>query len=433
MTGRAGFRRRDTQNHRKRAAVPLVFKDSLYDAQWLRTAGHASSGGADIGECFAAAGRIREPDAESWFNAWSDLAAGVLAEAERSRTQGRRVSALSAYLRAANYFRAAYTFLIGTPVDPRVVDAYRRQRAAFENATGLLQPSAERVVIPDADRSLHGYLFRAADDNQRRPTLIITGGYDSTAEEAYFFSGAAAIARGYTCLVFDGPGQGAALIEEGLVFRPDWESVIRPVVDFAVSRPEVDPARIALLGISFGGYLAPRAASGEQRLAACIADPGEFSLLEEFKSRLPAFVARQLPHGNRSVLSLLDFALRRRMRHPTAGWGLRRGLWVHGVDDPLTYVRLTQDYTLDNCVERIRCPTLVCRAEEDEIGVTASKLFSALTCEKACFTFTAKEGAGTTAKPGHGLCSISASLIGWTACSRVSTVIAGLACRPFLR
>ena len=131
-----------------------------------------------------------------------------------------------------------------------------------------MQPSAERVVIPLHRPVAARILFRAADDNQRRPTLIITGGYDSTAEEAYFFSGAAAVARGYTCLVFDGPGQGAALIEDGLVFRPDWESVIRPVVDFAISRPEVDPARIALLGISFGGYLAPRAASGEQRLAA---------------------------------------------------------------------------------------------------------------------------------------------------------------------
>ena len=111
-----------------------------------------------------------------------------------------------------------------------------------------------------------------------RPTLIITGGYDSTAEEAYFFGGAAAVARGYTCIAFDGPGQGAAIIENGLGFRADWEVVVRRVVDYAITRPEVDKSKIALLGISFGGYLAPRAASGEPRLAACIADPGEFSL-----------------------------------------------------------------------------------------------------------------------------------------------------------
>ena len=50
--------------------------------------------------------------------------------------------------------------------------------------------------------------------------------------------------------------------------------MIRPVVDFALTLPEVDPDRIALYGWSLGGYLALRGASGEPRLAACVADPG---------------------------------------------------------------------------------------------------------------------------------------------------------------
>ena len=378
----------------------LVFKDSLFDDQWLRTAGHSSSGGADIGECFAAARGIRELDAESWFDAWSGLGAGILAAAEQSRAGGHRASALAGYLRASNYFRAAYTFLIGTPVDPRVVDCYRRQRAAFEAAAALMFPSAERIAIPYENTALHGYFFRATDDSGPRPTLIITGGYDSTAEETYFFSGAAAVARGYHCLVFDGPGQGAAIIEDGMVFRPDWEAVIGPVVDFACARPDVDPAKIALMGISFGGYLAPRAASGEPRLAACIADPGEFSLLEEFKSRMPTAIARELPNGKPLVLALLGLILRRRLGHLTAGWGLRRGLWVHGVETPLDYMRLTRDYSLEGRAERIRCPTLICSAEEDDIGVTARKLHDALTCEKAFITFTAQEGAGAHCEAG---------------------------------
>ena len=374
--------------------MPLVFKDALFDAQWLRAAGHSSSGGAEFGECLAAARRIREPDGESWFHAWSGLAEAVLAEAEKSRAAGRRASALAAYLRACNYFRAAYTFLIGAPLDPRVTEAYRRHRAAFETALALMKPTAERVRIPYRDAKLHGYLFRAADDGARRPTLIITGGYDSTAEEAYFFSGAAAVARGYTCIAFDGPGQGAAIIDDGIVFRPDWEAVVAPVVDFAMTRPEVDGSRIALMGISFGGYLAPRAASGEPRLAACIADPGEFSLLEELRSRLPAFMARELPNGNPLLLRLLDLVLRRRMRHTTAGWGIRRGLWVHGVESPLAYLQLTRDYGLEGRARQIRCPTLVCRAENDDIGVTARTLHDALTCTKSFITFSAGEGAG---------------------------------------
>jgi len=380
--------------------VALVFKDPLFDAQWLRAAGHSGSGGAELGECFAAARRIREPDAESWFRAWSELGENVLAGAERSRSEGRRISALGGFLRASNYFRAAYTFLIGVPLDPRVVASYRRQRAAFEAAAALMSPVGERIAIPYGDARLHGYLFRAAEDAAPRPTLIINGGYDSTAEEAYFFSGAAAVARGYGCIVFDGPGQGAAIIEDGMVFRPDWEAVIGPVVDFALTRPEIDSAKIALMGISFGGYLAPRAASGEPRLAACIADPGEFSLLEEFKSRVPSFIARELPNGNPAVLGLLNLILRRRLRHTTAGWGLRRGLWVHGVADPLAYLRLTEEYSLAGRADRIRCPTLICAAEGDDIGVTARKLYDALSCDKTFAAFTTQEGAGEHCEAG---------------------------------
>lgn len=380
--------------------MALVFKDPLFDAQWLRAAGHSISGGAEIGECLAAARQVREPNAESWHAAWSQLALDVLARAQTSASGGFRVSALSGYLRASNYFRAAYTFLIGAPVDPRVLAGYRQQRAAFAAAAALMEPRAEPISIPYGTTSLHGYFFRATGLPGPRPTLIITGGYDSTAEESYFFSGAAAVARGYSCIVFDGPGQGAAILEQGLVFRPDWEAVIGPVIDFAVTQPEVDPEKIALLGISFGGYLAPRAASAEPRLAACIADPGEFSLLEEFKSRVPGFIARELPDGNPLAMAVFEFLVRRRMRHVTAGWGLRRCLWVHGVQSPSAYMRLTAEYTLHGRADKIRCPTLICRAQNDDIGVTAPKLFDALICEKAFMLFTTAEGAGEHCEAG---------------------------------
>jgi dipeptidyl aminopeptidase/acylaminoacyl peptidase len=96
------------------------------------------------------------------------------------------------------------------------------------------------------------------------------------------------------------------LIKQGLVMRPDWENVVKPVVDYALTRPEVDPEKIALMGISLGGYLAPRAASGEHRLAACIADPGQWDMLEAAKARfsaLPKEVLEKLPdeHAIRSI------------------------------------------------------------------------------------------------------------------------------------
>jgi pimeloyl-ACP methyl ester carboxylesterase len=387
-------------DRRKRRLKVPVFKDDLFAAQWLRAAGHSGSGGAEVGECLAAARRIREPDGESWYAAWHDLAEKLNAEAEASRAAGHRVSAYGAFLRAANYHRASFTFMMQKPVDPRLVQAYRSQRVAFAAATALMVPAGKTIAIPYGGGSLHGYFFGAAGDGAPKATVIVNGGYDSTAEEAYFFSGAAAVARGYNAITFDGPGQGAALIEDGLVFRADWEQVIAAVVDDAVARGEIDPKRIALMGISFGGYLAPRAASGDPRLAACIADPGEFSLFEELKSRVPSFIARAIPDGNKLVLGLLKFILDRRLRHPTAGWGLRRGLWVHGVEDPLAYFRAIMDYSLEGRAGLIRCPTLVCAAENDEIGVTARRLYDALTCDKAFVAFTAAEGAGDHCESG---------------------------------
>jgi alpha-beta hydrolase superfamily lysophospholipase len=382
-----------------KARTPTVFRDELFQAQWLRAAGHAAAGGSTLGECLAVAERIREGDATSWYDAWNGLAQASFAHAEASRAAGRWVSAHDAYLRASNYFRTAYIFLIGTPVngpvDERVREAYRRHRGAFNAAVALMRPTAERIAIPyEKGATLHGYLFRAADDGAPRPTVILVGGYDGTAEELYFFTARAAVARGYTCLAFDGPGQGGALIEDGLVFRPDWEAVVGPVIDAAVKRPEVDAKKLALMGLSFGGCLAPRAASAEPRLAACIADPGQLSLSGELERRLPPFIARELPAGRPFVLGLFAWLMRRRLRHLTKGWALRRGMWTHGAKTPMDYVRLTSQFGVGERAAQIRCPTLVCSAENDEVGATARQLHTALTGDKALLPFKAVEGAG---------------------------------------
>jgi pimeloyl-ACP methyl ester carboxylesterase len=164
----------------------------------------------------------------------------------------------------------------------------------------------EIVQIPYEDSFLPAYYFRAAADQAARATVILTNGYDGTAEELYFTNGAAALERGYNVLAFDGPGQGTMIIDYGVPFRPDWENVITPVVDFLRGRPDTDAERIALIGLSFGGYLAPRAATAEHRLAACISDCGAYDLFDVTARRLPGFLGRQLPDGSPALLRLLD-------------------------------------------------------------------------------------------------------------------------------
>jgi alpha-beta hydrolase superfamily lysophospholipase len=71
--------------------------------------------------------------------------------------------------------------------------------------------------------------------------LLCTGGYDGTCEELFFIIAGGALERGYNVLVFDGPGQGGALVLQKLPMRPDWENVVTPVVDYLLKRRDVDP------------------------------------------------------------------------------------------------------------------------------------------------------------------------------------------------
>lgn len=370
--------------------MPKVFKDDLMNAQFLRTMGHTGAGGADIGECYAIASQIRELDGESWYGAWMSLAQGADTQAQASLASRHEVSAHRAYLKASNYYRAAYTFMMQPKPDRRLKEAYRDQRRAFENAAMIRPDWGKPVRIPFEDRHLHGYFFPSQKPGPR-PVLIVTGGYDSTAEEAYFFSGPAALERGYQVVTYDGPGQGSELIEEGRVFRPDWETVLDAVLKWVKQQPRVDASRIAQIGVSFGGYLAPRAASVVDGLAATIADPGQHSLLDEARTRLPRFLARQLPNGNKFLLGFVGKVLQRRMRHLTGGWSIRRGLFVHGVATPLQYLKLTEQYA--TTASKIRCPMLVCSAENDQIGKTADALYSGIRTPKSRMHFTAAEGA----------------------------------------
>ncbi|MFB7669181.1 alpha/beta hydrolase family protein [Kitasatospora sp. NPDC056138] len=264
-------------------------------------------------------------------------------------------------------------------------------------------PRIEPVRIPYEGTTLPGYLYRADTTGTPRPTLIMHSGFDGTAEELHFSGALAAVERGYTVLTFDGPGQPGPRHREGLVFRPDWENVIAPVVDFAEGLPEVDSSRIALLGSSMGGLLAPRAAAFEHRLAALIALDGVHDL--------GAISARNIPgdrqEAERRLRADSDPQLDARLQQivtqdATARWAINHGMYVMGVDTPRAFSASYLDYTLrDGLAEQIRCPTLVCDAAEDEFFKGQPRqLYDHLTCPKTLMVFTAEEGAGAHCHPG---------------------------------
>jgi acetyl esterase/lipase len=180
-----------------------------------------------------------------------------------------------------------------------------------------------------------------------------------------------------------------------LVMRPDWENVVGPVVDYALTRTEVDPEKIAIMGISLGGYLAPRAASSEHRLAACIADPGSWDMLEAMKARfsaLPKDVLEKFPNVGPEVLEPFEEHIR---ATPALRWNIiQRAFWVHGVDSLSEYLHIAEDYSLKEVVSQTRCPTLLTWAESDPLSWDADRIYEQLSSPKEMVRFYDAEGAG---------------------------------------
>ncbi|MET7530884.1 alpha/beta hydrolase family protein [Streptomyces goshikiensis] len=374
--------------------MKFLFDDESFSFETLRAAGFANDGGSDLGEVLATARNIGEGDEDAWLREWKNTAQRVHAIGSRALAAGHRVSAREALLRASNYYRTAEFYRRDDPAnDPEVKLLSTLSRETFAQAAALMDTPVEAVRIPYQDTSLPGYLFLVDDSGTPRPTVIFTSGFDSTLEEVYFVVAAAALRRGYNVLAYDGPGQGAALREQALVFRPDWEAVVTPVVDYALTRPEIAHDRIVLMGYSLGGYLTARAAAHEHRLAALVLDDGLYSYHDANTRIMPPFLREWVETGRDDLANPVAGLL---MTSSTqVRWALRNGVWTFGATSVADYIRRTTDYTLDGVAHLIDCPTLILDAENDQFfHGQPQRVAAALTCPQTLITLPEAEGAG---------------------------------------
>ena len=375
--------------------MKFLFENESFSFETLRTAGFTLYGGADLGEVITTAGRIGEGDEAGWHQAWKATAQRVAEMGERALASGHRVSAREALLRASNYYRTAVAFLLEKPAtDPEMTLLSAAQRDTFAAAAALFDSPVHAVSIPYDSTTLPAYLFLVDDSGAARPTVIYNSGYDSTREESYFVIAAAALRRGYNVLAFDGPGQGETLREQRLIMRPDWEAVITPVVDYALTRGEIAADRIALFGYSLGGYLVARAAAFEHRAAALILDDGIHDFHAAFAGSMPPFLTAWIEEGRDEVaipvLTMLTHV------STQVRWGLRNGMWVFGADSFADLVRRAREYTLDGIAHQITAPTLILDPENDQYLKGQPQLVEkALTgASTTLVTLTEHEGAG---------------------------------------
>jgi hypothetical protein len=362
-----------------------VTHDVLLDNKLLWYLSHAAQGMADVGEVLETGTRI-DSDA-AWYPAWLATAHRVHGYADACLKQGHRLSAGKTYFRAADYYRAALIqHVVTDEADTRRTATLAKD--CFDKAVQLLKIPAQFVSVPYEGGSLPAYFVRSPHAAAKAPTIILHQGLDAWPEETWWAS-TGAMDRGYHILLLHAPGQGLARRLQGLPFRPDWEKVVTPAVDFVLRQPGVDHDRIILNGLSFGGFLAPRAAAFEHRLRACVANPGVLNWYEVVSANFPP-----------ELLALLDTAPEKvnagfveiGNKVPRVKFMLQDLAERYGASDAAGWLKAIRKYNSEPYVHQIKCQTLVMDGDgEIFMKGQAQKLYDALTCPKDYMRFTAED------------------------------------------
>ncbi len=206
-------------------------------------------------------GYLRREDMESAAPKISDLGSWqreFTMIGEEAEKEGRILNAAFAY-RAAEFFTYS--------TDPQKRDLSRRFITLFYEFFG--DEEIERFRVPYQGSYLHALRLRPT--GEKRGTVVLHGGGDSFVEEFISFVGLF-VDRGYELIMFDGPGQGTSLHQYGHKMTHEWERPTAAILDYF----QLDD--VTLIGISLGGYLAPRAAAFEPRIKRVVA----FDIIGDF-------------------------------------------------------------------------------------------------------------------------------------------------------
>lgn len=351
-----------------------VFKD--HETNWIfqRTLGLMGEKGAELKECLYTATKINERDVESWIKEWANMADIVERHAEASLSNGHLISARECYLRASNYYRTAEYGCV--PAHPRFFELWDKSRRCFHKACPLFTPPIEIIEVPFQGKKLPGYYWRPDSSEVKRPTLISVGGNDSSGEEIWFWTGPAAIRRGYNYFTFEFPGhRGAVHLYPELIKRPDQEVPFKAAIDYLEMLPGVDE-RIALTGISHGGYVVSRVAVHEKRVKAVIPNS---PLVDAYQAGIAVFGG-----GIEKVPDMLIDMI--------GSWKLKRSplifsvveymKWTLGCSKLSELVKSTiaKEMNISNELYKIVCPALILVGEDegDELLKQAKQFYDGI-------------------------------------------------------
>ena len=250
----------------QRLATKYRFDDEDMDLFFVAALGWGPAGGLDVGQAFHVASQIIDGDGDSWVRAFAAQGDLLEAQADEWLARGARRNAGEARLKAFAAYRSSWQF--ASPRGPAFADNYANHQHAFAKAMGELQLPATFFQVPWEGASLPGVFLQNAD--RHAPVVLMIGGADTCFEDLFLTAGRNLFERGYSVAIADLPGQGNTAAH-GQHWPVEAEKPIAAVTDLLVERFGAKPGRLALLGLSLGGYFVTRAAGYDTRFATVMA------------------------------------------------------------------------------------------------------------------------------------------------------------------
>jgi dipeptidyl aminopeptidase/acylaminoacyl peptidase len=338
---------------------------------WSQALNRSMFTGGAYGEISWAATQLGEAakvyDNDAWYTVLDGLGEKLRSRAKEQEADGHTTSARGSNLRAYSYYQWSIAFM--EHHDPRREKAFKKSIESFAAFAELSDPKIERVEVPYEGTSFPAWFVPASSRETRVPATVYLPGWDSTKEQGIEFAMSQA-GRGMATLLCDGPGIGEAVAFRGLVNRYDYEVPSTAALEYLLSRSDVDPDRIAVVGLSLGGYRAARAAAFEHRFAGGVA----WGAIWDFAVTWANF--RDNPRGA--------------VPTPTA-----HALAVMGAADLDEVAEKLQRWNLEGVADKIRCPFVILHGENDPLIPTdhAVRFYEEIGSEqKELRVFTTEEG-----------------------------------------
>ncbi|HTN72408.1 MAG TPA: hypothetical protein VMO00_15120 [Methylomirabilota bacterium] len=278
--------------------------------------------------------RVKMFNLESWHTEWMGVAQKNEELAAGFEKESRKVTAHEFYLRATDFYRRAVVYMPDT--DTRMMPTFKKLEENFNKAWSLVTPPFERVQIPYEGHLLPAHFYPARGKvGTRFPVVYNYGGADGILLRGEDGGAGQYVRRGISFIDVDGPGHGGTLREKKLYAPPDSERVAKAVIDYLVTRPDVDANRIGLHGSSMGGYSGPRCATVEKRIKAVAVWSGAYNLVNDIFDYYPPIQDR-----------------------------LR---WLMGAKDLKEAREKIAEFTLEGRANKIECPLLVGYSHDDRV------------------------------------------------------------------